>query len=75
MKNNVNKHAVNGFVVKRDDGLYTGLCVAQNMQEAEQWKAKLGLVGEILTREEYDQTKEGKADQKILDDRKEKKKK
>ncbi len=45
--------AVNKYVIIRNDGLVTGLVAADNLQEAQDDAADLGLVGTILTTEDW----------------------
>ncbi len=58
------RNEVNGNPVK--DGsrvIYTGLCLADTLEDAEYWMDELGLEGTLMTREDYEKdTPEGQAE-------------
>ena len=53
--------ALNKWVVRTESG-YVGLAVADTREDAEDWMDELAITGDLLTREEYNQTEQGQAD-------------
>ncbi len=65
------RYSLNKWVVQRDDGLYTGLCLADSRQDAEDCMDELGIEGELMTREDYEaNTPEGQEEKTIKEARK-----
>ncbi len=62
--------SLNKWVVKRLDGVYVGLPLADTRADVDFWMDKLGLEGEVMTREDYEaDTPEGQAEKAEKDAR------